>query len=173
MLLTGFFALLHLGEMTFPVDKRLQNWRKVTKRSSVSITSSQYEFHLPSHKADRFFEGNHIIVRNDQFLQIKPLTHFKTYLTNRDRLFPLSSPLWLTSSGAIPNRNFFISRLHHFFHKNIGGQSMRAGGATSFAEHGVSPSLIQLMGRWSSEAFLVYIQKNLVLIQALLYANRE
>jgi hypothetical protein len=49
---------------------------------------------------------------------------------------------------------------------------MRAGGATSLAEHGISPSLIQAMGRWSSDAFLVYIRKNPALIQALLYAQR-
>ena len=30
MLLTGFFSLLRLGEMTFPDDYSLQNWKKVT-----------------------------------------------------------------------------------------------------------------------------------------------
>jgi len=59
-----------------------------------------------------------------------------------------------------------------FFATDIGGQSMRAGGATSLAEHGVPPSLIQAIGRWSSDAFLIYIRKNPVLIQALLYSHR-
>ena len=33
MLLTGFFALMpvHLGELSFPNDKKLRNWKKVTK----------------------------------------------------------------------------------------------------------------------------------------------
>ena len=31
MLLTGFFALLRLGEMTFPDDKSIRDWRKVTR----------------------------------------------------------------------------------------------------------------------------------------------
>jgi hypothetical protein len=122
MLFTGFFSLLRLGEMTFPDDKGLQNWRKVTKRSSVVVTSSQYEFHLPSHKADRFFEGNRIIVRKDQFNDLNPLAHFQSYLSSRDRLFPLSSPLWLTSSGSVPNRHFFITRLRLFFDAGVGGQ---------------------------------------------------
>jgi hypothetical protein len=31
MLLTGFFALMRLGELTFPNDKNLRNWRKITR----------------------------------------------------------------------------------------------------------------------------------------------
>lgn len=44
MLLTGFFSLMRLGELSFPNDKQLQNWRKVTKRSTAVITEDQYEF---------------------------------------------------------------------------------------------------------------------------------
>ena len=171
MLLTGFFALMRLGELTFPNSKKLRNWRKVTKRSSVIVSPDQYEFHLPSHKADRFFEGNRVIVTQKQYSNIDPLSVFIEYLTSRDRAFPLSSPLWLTSKGTVPTRDFFISRLHRFFENDIAGQSMRAGGATSLAEHGVPPSLIQLIGRWSSDAFFIYIRKSPVLIQALLYSN--
>ena len=54
LLLTGFFALMHLGELTFPNDVNLRNWRKDTKRLTVKISNDQYEFHLPSHKADPF-----------------------------------------------------------------------------------------------------------------------
>ena len=62
MLLTGFFALLRLGEMIFPDDTSLRNWKKVTRRNTVKVTTTHYEFFLPGHKADRFFEGNKIIV---------------------------------------------------------------------------------------------------------------
>ena len=171
MLLTGFFALMRLGELSFPNDRQLQNWRKVTKRSSVKLTNDQFEFHLPSHKADPFFEGNHIIVKRQQYCNIDPLSFFHTYLHSRDNLFPLASPLWVTSKGTVPTRSFFMSRMKRFFDKDVGGQSMRAGGATSLAEHGVPPSLIQFLGRWSSDAFLIYIRKSPVLIQALLYSH--
>lgn len=174
MLLTGFFALMRLGELSFPDSKKLRNWRKVTKRSSVIIRPDQYEFHLPCHKADRFFEGNHIIVKRHQYCELlNPLSVFQTYLTSRDTLFPLSSPLWITSKGDVPTRSFFISRTRRFFTNDVGGQSMRAGGATSLAENGVPPSLIQFMGRWSSDAFFIYIRKSPVLIQALLYSKRR
>ena len=173
MLLTGFFALMRLGELSFPNTKKLRNWKKVTKRSSVVISHDQYEFHLPGHKADQFFEGNRIIVKQKQYTNIDPLTCFVEYIYSRDCAFPLSSPLWLTSKGSVPTRDFFISRLRRFFDRDTAGQSMRAGGATSLAEHGVPPSLIQLIGRWSSDAFFIYIRKSPVLLQALLYSNEQ
>ncbi|KAF8804742.1 hypothetical protein BYT27DRAFT_7225334 [Phlegmacium glaucopus] len=131
--------------------------------TKLIITESYYEFHLPSHKADRFFEGNKIIVKQPQFSQINTLSYFKCYITNRDSLFPLSSPLWLTSNGSVPNRQFFISRLHGFFSHDE---------RPSLTKHGVPPSIIQPMGRWSSDAFVIYIRKNPVLIQALLYSQQ-
>jgi hypothetical protein len=171
-LLSGFFALLRLGELTFPDDESIRDWCKVTKRSSVLVDDDSYEYHLPHHKADPFFEGNRVIVGKDQY-QHNPLQHFRAYLASRDRLFPFASPLWLTKDGCVPTRSFFTRRLQIFFDSSVGGQSMRAGGATSLAEHGVPPSIIQPMGRWSSAAFLIYIRKSPALIQALLYSDRR
>ncbi|KAF8805585.1 hypothetical protein BYT27DRAFT_7224774 [Phlegmacium glaucopus] len=142
MLLTGFFALLRLGELSFPNKKDLQNWQKISKCSSVHLTPEFYKFQLPSHKADHFFKGNHIIVTKDQFPPINPLFFFQCYLISQDSLFPLASPLWITSDGSIPTRHFFMSRLHHFFSNDISGHSMRASGATSLAENGIPPSII-------------------------------
>ena len=104
MLLTGFFALMRLGELTFPDDKAIRDWRKVTKRSSVQVTEKLYEFHLPHHKADRYFEGNRVIVMANQFHH-NPLKHFKHYLASRDALFPISSPLWLTLFISCTSQN--------------------------------------------------------------------
>jgi hypothetical protein len=50
---------------------------------------------------------------------------------------------------------------------------MHAGRATSLAEHGVPPAIIQPLGKWSSAAFLIYIRKSPVLIQAMLYSDRR
>ena len=84
MLLSGFFTLMHLGELTFPNNVNLHNWRKVTKRSTVKISTDQYEFHLPSHKADPFFEVNHILIKSQQYCDINPLTAFTIYLDSHD-----------------------------------------------------------------------------------------
>ena len=111
MLYTGFFALMRLGELSFPDDIDLRNWRKVTKRSTVILTDDQYEFLLPGNKSDPFFEGNRIIVKKDQYCNLDPLSFFRSYLISRDSNFPLSSPLWLTSKGRVPTRYFFMSRM--------------------------------------------------------------
>ena len=172
MVFTGFLGLLRLGELTFPNEVSLQNWRKVTRRSTVSIRDSYYEFLLPGHKADRYFEGNKIIIPAQRFNH-RPLHHFSRYIQSRDNLHPVASPLWLTASGSIPTRSFFINRLRLFFKKDTAGQSMRAGGATALAEHGISPAIIQASGRWASEAFLVYIRKNPTLLQGFLHASSD
>ena len=64
MLVTGFFALMHLCKLSFPNDQKMRNWKKISKRLSVILSDDQYGFHLPCHKADQYFEGNHIIVKS-------------------------------------------------------------------------------------------------------------
>lgn len=103
-LLTGFFALLRLGEMTYPDDPELRDPRKLTKRSTVQTNDDFYKFFLPGHKADRFYEGNTIIVRKNPN-KFDPHKRFLTYLRARDAKFPFSSPLWLTSQGTVPTRS--------------------------------------------------------------------
>jgi hypothetical protein len=127
MLVTGFFTLMRLGELTFPNDINLRNWKKVSKRSSVVLSNDQYEFDLPSHKADHFFEGNPIIVKSQQYCDIDPVRLFSKYLSSRDHLFPLSSPLWLQQNSSVPTRTFFISRLRAYFDHNVGTSVVNKG----------------------------------------------
>ena len=169
-LLSGFFALHRLGELTVPDDTSLIDHRKIIARTSVTLSNDDYRYFLPSHKGDRTFEGNTVIVQR-HYGSIDPLFHFKKYLASRDRLFPFSSDLWLRADGSRPNRTFFIRRMRSFFATDVAGQSMRAGGATSLAENGVPPHLIQAIGRWASSAFQIYIRKNPVLLQALLFGR--
>ena len=117
MLFTSFFTLMQLGELCFPNEVKLRNWKKITKCSSVHLFDNQYEFLLPSYKANCFFEGNHIIIKKQQFCNLNPIFIFHCYLASYNSLFPLSSPLWLTSTGNIPTQDFFITRLHHYFKK--------------------------------------------------------
>jgi hypothetical protein len=49
MLLTGFFGL---GELSFSDNKLLHNWKKVICHNTVKISSDQYKFSLPGHKAN-------------------------------------------------------------------------------------------------------------------------
>ncbi|KAF7343878.1 RNase H domain-containing protein [Mycena sanguinolenta] len=109
-LLTGFRALLRLGELTTPDNPKLRNPRKYTKRTSASAGTTSYEYWLPAHKADTLFEGNRVIVTDAD-----ALLHFHSYLKSRDQLHPLNPYLWLRANGHVPTRAWFIKRLRHLF----------------------------------------------------------
>jgi len=70
-------------------------------------------------------------------------------------------------------RSWFIRRLRHHFSSDVGGHSLRSGGATALAEAGVPPHIIQAIGRWASDAFQIYIRKHPVLLAAMLYGHRS
>jgi hypothetical protein len=171
-LLTGFSALLRLGELVLPDTVRLQNYRKVSCRHTVKTYGDHFSFFLPGHKADRFYEGNTVVVKQLSRCP-DPFSHFCAYLKSRDKLFPLNPHLWLRSTGRVPTRRWFMTRLREYFPRTIAGQSMRAGGATALAEAGVPPHIIQAAGRWASSAFQIYIRKNPVLLQALVFSTER
>ena len=170
LLLTGFHALLRLGEMVFSDKKKLRNYRKISLRHTVSILPTRYSFFLPSHKGDRFYEGNTILVQK-LTTATDPYHHFVAYIASRDKLFPLHPELWLTSNGSVPTRHWFMSRLRVFFPENFAGQSLRSGGATSLAEAGADLTTIQAAGRWSSKAFRIYIRKNPFILHAIIFGR--
>jgi hypothetical protein len=163
---------MRLAELSMPDDKRKRNWRKVTRITSVEFIPNGYAFTLPAHKADALFEGNRIVILQQN--SADPLPAFLRYYNSRVQLLPMHSPLWLLSSGEIPTRNWFLSRLRTLFpDERIAGQSLRSGGATRLAEDGMPENLIQATGRWTSESFRIYIRKNPVLLNALLLARQQ
>ena len=171
MLLTGFFALMRLGELTDPDTTSLRDPRKQIRRLSVTVSNDNYSFFLSGHKGNKFFEGNTIIVPCSTNSH-NAYRHFTSYLNSCDIKFPAASSLWLRNNGTIPTRMWFMWRLRMFFDKTVGGQLLRAGGATLLAETGTPPHLIQASGRWKMDTFEIYIQKHPVLLQALLFARQ-
>jgi hypothetical protein len=173
LLATGFHGLMRLGELTTNDTASKRSWRKTSLRHTVSFPdASTYSFILTTHKADATYEGNTILIRHlVQNLDPRPI--FKRYLASRDSAYPLNPELWLTHAGTRPTRSWFIRRLRAFFPDHlIAGQSMRAGGATCLASTGALPAIIQAAGRWSSNAFQLYIRKNPFLLHAILAARR-
>ncbi|KAI0827378.1 hypothetical protein BC628DRAFT_1303121, partial [Trametes gibbosa] len=142
ILFTGFHALLRLGELVWPDNPELQSYRKISMRLSVKLDTNTFEYLLPAHKADAFFEGNRVLVQCSSTLP-DPYTAFTTYLHVRDTAFPLRAELWLCATGTIPTRSWFMKRLRNIFPRDIAGHSMCAGGATSLAAAGVPPTTIQ------------------------------
>lgn len=168
ILLTGFHGLMRLGELVFPDKHSLRDFRKVTKRTSVELLPDGFSFFLPGHKADQFFEGNRVIIHKTNSGD-DPNQPFRKYLCSRDQMFPYHPELWLRQDGTVPTRGWFMNRLRKHFPSDVGGHSLRAGGATALAQAGIPPHLIQAIGRWASEAFQIYIRHHPVLLAALLY----
>ncbi|KIY48006.1 hypothetical protein FISHEDRAFT_27454, partial [Fistulina hepatica ATCC 64428] len=57
LLLMGFYGLLRLGELIVPDNTLLHDDRKLVHRLSVHFKPTAFSFNLPTHKADRFFDG--------------------------------------------------------------------------------------------------------------------
>jgi hypothetical protein len=170
VLLVGFHALMRLGELVWPDKKGLQDYQKVTKRDSVELLAEGFSFFLPGHKADRFFEGNRIILQRNASGD-DPDAPFCKYLVLRDKLFPFHPELWLRADGSIPTHAWFIRRLHQHFPSDVAGHSLHAGGATALAQAGIPPHIIQAIGRWASETFQIYIRQHPVLLTAFLFGR--
>lgn len=171
MLLTGFSALLRLGEMTISNSPSKRTSKKIVCRHTLHFLPDQFSFQLPFHKADRFYQGSKIIVLRKPHSPLDPVSLMERYVSSRDTLFPFHPELWLTSHGFSPTSAWFVSRLQATLGDNVGGHSLRSGGATSLALAGVPDNAIQGMGRWSSDAFRVYIRKHPVVLQALIHGR--
>jgi hypothetical protein len=161
---------MRLGELVWPDNKSLQSFRKVSLRSSFSGARKHVEFTLPTHKADTTFDGSKILVLATDDDDC-PVSIMLNYVAERDKRFPALPHLWVKSDGSIPTRSWFLRRLRIFFSDNVGGHSIRSGGATFLAQMGTPLHLIQATGRWASETFRIYIRNHPVLLTALLFSK--
>lgn len=171
LLFVGFFGLMRLGELVFPDKVNQQDFGKVIMRSSFVGDVEHVEFNLPTHKVDRTFEGNRILIKSTADRD-DPVTLVLSYVQERDCRFPALPHLWVRSDGAVPTCSWFIRRLRDFFTDNVAGHSLRSGGATWLASLGVPTDLIQGIGRWSSDSFKIYIRTHPVLLTALLFSRQ-
>ncbi|KAE9389329.1 hypothetical protein BT96DRAFT_772852, partial [Gymnopus androsaceus JB14] len=107
LLFIGFFALMWLGELVFPDKLELQDFGKVIMRASFKGDDKHIEFNLPTHKADRTFEGNRILIKatgdRDDLVRIA-----QSYVHERDRRFPGLPHSWVRSDGSVPTRSWFL-----------------------------------------------------------------
>ena len=146
LFLTMLFGLLRLGGLVQPDTCSVRSAAKTSWRHDVCLDSTSFSLMIPQSKTDVMFEGDQVVIQKSTTAP-DPSAVFRQYLRSRESLFPLFPQLWLRSDGSVPPRSWFLSRLHAFFPRSMGGHSMRADGATSLAAAGVPPSQIQAIGR--------------------------
>lgn len=168
---TAWHALMRLGKCVDADNVDRRSSRKTVMRNSVTFernsNTPHYSFHLPAHKADCFFKGNRIVVEK-QSSNVDPFRIFEQYLKSRDQLHPFLPQLFIKSNGLVPTRLWFLRGVCLHFSSKYAGQSLRSGGATALTLAGAAPERIQSAGRWSSNTFQIYIQKNPIILQALI-----
>lgn len=120
--------------------------------------------HLTSSKMDQLKAGADAIIDREAF------ESFWVYLDGHPRLDQLDgdSPLFCDKGGkamtlrkVMPAFRAALAELGHVVPARV-GISFRAGGATRLGDMGMSPDLIKLRGRWSSDCFERYVRKSLL-----------
>jgi hypothetical protein len=132
-LLTGFHALLCLGEMVFSDKKVLHNYQKFPFGTLSNFLHTNTLSSYPIIKV--IVPLMETPYSSRKLPPLWTLTHLFEIIYSLVILFSLSHPkLWLTSLGHVPTHHWFIKRLQTFFPKSYTGHSLRSGGATSLAE---------------------------------------
>jgi hypothetical protein len=152
-----FYGCHRSGELVLKSKKNV-DWRKIIKRSSICFSPGYVGYRLPYHKTDPFFTGTDILFTSQEVAD--PIAMLQQYVFIRDNLHGARRPLFLREDGSHPTRSWFDSILFSFVDRSFGGHSARAGGATFYASLGLSESVIMALGRWSSEAWKIYIREN-------------
>lgn len=153
-----FYGCHRSGELVWKNDKTQWDWRKVIKRSSLTFFDNHAQYRLPYHKTDPFYHGTDII--HNQHEIADPVALLQQYADARDQLHGARAALFICEDGTIPTRSWWDKKFFNILTRDYGGQSARAGGATYYASLGVSETIIQALGRWSSTAWKIYIREN-------------
>ena len=155
----AFAGFLRIGEFTWTssdlLDEDFEKW--FLTRRSVSFRDDHLLLTLPSSKADPFRRGITLTIAatNDEACAVASLKHlFDKYPAE------LSSPLFnphrpFTRKLVTDTMRDTLLILGHGGH--YAGHSFRRGAATSAREAGLTDAEIQLLGRWKSDSYRLYI----------------
>ena len=156
----GFFGFLRAGEFT--VNCVFDPSIHLTVQD-LQVDAEVHPFSLrvriKSYKTDPFRQGCFIFLGRGQ-APLCPISAILTYLHQRG---PSSGPLFIDTHGQPLTR----SRLSSFIQSvlqgagipgHFSGHSFRIGAATTAAQCGIPDHLIKTMGRWSSDAYQLYVR---------------
>ena len=152
-----FYGCHRSGELVLKGKKNV-DWHKIIKRSSLHFSGGYAGYRLPYHKTDPFYRGTDILFSPQEVAD--PVALLREFTQARDALHGARRPLFIRQDGSHPTRTWFDSKFFSLVDRSFGGHSLRAGGATFYAALGLSETVIMALGRWSSEAWKIYIHDN-------------
>ncbi|RXW11687.1 hypothetical protein EST38_g14168 [Candolleomyces aberdarensis] len=161
----AFSGFLRCGEFTVKAGKAFSTSNQPTRRSIEFHPDLSNPTHarlnLPASKTDPFRKGVSIYLAAAPGATTCPVTALKR-LFAEDPSDP-DGPLFHNPDGSPLSREFFIETIRlalqaaGYKSKDFAGHSFRRGAASSAAAAGCQDHEIQLLGRWLSDAYKVYI----------------
>ena len=154
----AFAGFLRIGEFTYTDQDRTKAdfSRWFLTRRSVRLFDDRLELTLPASKTDPFRRGItlNIAASGDDACPVAALRHLFRWKASPD------SPLFETPGGF--TRDLVVGQLRQILallgvRGHYSGHSFRRGAATSAREAGLSDEEIQLLGRWKSDSYRLYI----------------
>ena len=148
----AFFGLLRSAEYTSP-GRHYYN-SSTLQLSDVHFRNGLMLVTIKESKTDPFKVGCIIRVASTG-LHTCPFRAMRRYL----RLRPdVSGPLLIFQDGSFLTRNYLSQLIKRCFPgHSLDTHSFRIGGASAAASNGIEDSTIQILGRWSSDAYRRYI----------------
>ena len=161
-LCVAFAAFLRAGEFTWDDWDPNSSPKFLLARSHITfLPDGNASLFLPSSKTDPARKGTTI--------HLATVPSWACPVTALHCLFrlcpaPLDSPLFSRLFGPF-SRSYLVERIHHLLlwaglpTTGFSGHSIRKGAAVTAWRHGITKDEIKLMGRWKSDAVVLYIDE--------------
>ena len=172
----GFFGFLHAGEFTVP---SLKEYDSTTHLSLADIALDSHSaptllrVRIKASKTDPFCKGVDLFLGKTAS-SIYPITAMTAFLLQRGLAL---GPLFTLQDGSTLSRARLVTavrcclRAGGVNEEAYSGHSFRISAATTAAKKGIEDSMIQVLGRWQSAAYLRYVRiprENLAAVSSVL-----
>ena len=160
--LLAYFGFLRSAEFTVPSLSAFDPSRHLSVRDiavDVPLNPSCLQICIKASKTDPFRKGCNILIGPGS----PPLCAVQAVVSFLERRGNRPGPLFLFENGLPLSRSLLTDRLRAILLSaglpgNFSSHSFRIGAATSAARAGIPDHLIQVLGRWESDAYKQYIR---------------
>ena len=158
---TAFFGFFRLGELLPSSSCTLSPLLLPDLAADSRVNPTVFILSIRRAKNDPFGKGAQVILGSTHSRPLCPVNALKEFLEARP---PSPEPLFITEDASPLLKEAFVSEIRRALETAglnpslYAGHSFRIGAATSAAAAGIPAHMIQTLGRWSSDAFKLYIR---------------